>query len=593
MAKRYNHLEKTGDTQESTKKTKKRYILLFFRELFDGNIDYSHFQRKKYYESNKQIINYLKKIIIVVVILMSADYIMKFCPFCGSKLIPNAKFCVECGKQLNILIQDNNNESFEKTENNQVNDSVMVEDNYSDNTNQESIIEDAQTKDDSTDSDDNRVMDAPEKKVTKSFSLLNQKNKSKVQKENNFELVRPSYDRNVETLKEETVNMENTNYPEQANQAAVNTNSNGLPCPMCGRNMQLTQTSGILSKSTHHQCNYCHLTFKENNNFLVLEDEPEGTRMRSKLHLKRYTYEQWNNILSGEFSPDFTDEFSKWNFDSATSLSCPACDHVFARYKGSGFAPSYYLICSGCGLTLKEHNNNQYTLNDSVENYSPLWKYEKNSLTLSDMKRIITTEESEETRLFRENIVKMNELKIKEYEMKVKQEEEDLALFAQSLESGKPLLPAPSDTTIVLKKNEVPVYKMYNITLSEPRAVRTSSGGYGGTSVRIAKGVTIHSGKTASKSESHDEIKVIDQGELLITNQRVIFLGSNRTTNIDMKKIIAITSSSTMIQIQRSNKQKPEYFNNIYATEDFQVDGRQYTVTIDGDMVKKLIMGLI
>ena len=518
---------------------------------------------------------------------MSTDNIIKFCPFCGSRIIPDAKFCVQCGKNLklvNIASTDNNPENTTETDEKTV-EVIPPEksepDNYS-----ERISENNHETPDNLDKNINTPSEE-QPMVKKSFSLLNKK------RDNNFDLIRP----NTTTLpKRETekINTENPQYPEKIEDTPiVEYNSDGLSCPLCGNNMHLSQTSGILSKATYHECPKCSLKFKESNSSLVLVEEPPLSRMNSKLHLKKYDLNQWREILSGELTPEFKDEYNKWKFDSPPLLSCPACNHDFARYKSSGFGSKYYLICSGCSLTLEEQNNNLYTLHDCIENYSPLWKYEKNPLTLEQMKEIITNEESEENRLFREKKVKETEQKIREYEMKVKQEQNDLALFNQRLESGNPVLPAPSDTTIVLKKNEVPVYKIDNVTLSEPRAVRTSSGGYGGTSVRIAKGVTIHSGRTASKSESHDEIKVIDSGELLITNQRVIFLGQNRTTNIDMKKIISITSGPSMIQIQRSNKQKPEYFDNVTSTIDFQVEDRHYDILVDGEMIKKLIMGLI
>lgn len=94
--------------------------------------------------------------------------------------------------------------------------------------------------------------------------------------------------------------------------------------------------------------------------------------------------------------------------------------------------------------------------------------------------------------------------------------------------------------------------------MQEPRAVRVSRGGYGGTSIRIAKGITLHTGGTRGRSESHDEIRNIDNGKLLITNKRIMFLGSNRTTNIDINKIVSIEDYLDGIKIQRSNKQKPE-----------------------------------
>ncbi len=525
---------------------------------------------------------------------MSADYIMKFCPFCGSKVIPNAKFCVECGKELKINFQENKEETTENIKESNRN-SLKIEENKAINDNQKIVFEEKSQTTDNLHTLNDKTNTPKKQRAKKNFSVLNQSNQSHYQEEKNniFDVKRPNSESNVKNQQKNTVNTKQE-FPQTLGETSVaDYNRDGLPCPQCMNKMHLTKTSGLFSKSVYHYCKKCNIKFRENNDFLILEEEPQYTRMSNKLHNSRYTWKEWNDILSGEFTPNFANEFNQWQFDSNPSLECPACNHVLARYKKPGLGTSYYLICTGCGLSLEEHKNNFYTLYDCVENLSPLWKYGKKLFTLQDMKRIIDSQQSEECKAFRQKKVRENELKIQEHKRKVKQEQDDLALFAQSLESGNPMLPVPSDTTIVLKKNEVPVYKMYNITLSEPRAVRTSSGGYGGTSVRIAKGVTIHSGRTASKSESHDEIKLIDQGELLITNQRVIFLGSNRTTNIDINKIISITSNSSMIQIQRSNKQKPEYFNNIRATESFQVEGRQYTVTIDGEMLKKLILGQI
>ena len=115
------------------------------------------------------------------------------------------------------------------------------------------------------------------------------------------------------------------------------------------------------------------------------------------------------------------------------------------------------------------------------------------------------------------------------------------------------MLPQINSVDLLLKKNEHPILELENITLQEPRAVRVSRGGYGGTSIRIAKGITLHTGGTRGRSESHDEIRNIDNGKLLITNKRIMFLGSNRTTNIDINKIVSIEDYLDGIKIQRSN----------------------------------------
>ncbi len=44
---------------------------------------------------------------------MSTENMMKFCPFCGSKIFPNAKFCMEYGKELPMLNLDNSENKSE------------------------------------------------------------------------------------------------------------------------------------------------------------------------------------------------------------------------------------------------------------------------------------------------------------------------------------------------------------------------------------------------------------------------------------------------------------------------------------------------
>lgn len=154
------------------------------------------------------------------------------------------------------------------------------------------------------------------------------------------------------------------------------------------------------------------------------------------------------------------------------------------------------------------------------------------------------------------------------------------------------MLPQINSVGLLLKKNEHPILELENITLQEPRAVRVSRGGYGGTSIRIAKGITLHTGGTRGRSESHDEIRNIDNGKLLITNKRIMFLGSNRTTNIDINKIVSIEDYLDGIKIQRSNKQKPEYFIGVDNNSiTINIEGRQHNVLFNGEMIREIIIG--
>jgi hypothetical protein len=125
--------------------------------------------------------------------------------------------------------------------------------------------------------------------------------------------------------------------------------------------------------------------------------------------------------------------------------------------------------------------------------------------------------------------------------------------------------------------------------LSEPRAVRT--GTYGGPSFRVAKGVYFRVG--GFKSQSHDEIKNIDQGIFTLTNIRLVFSGSKRTISIPLSKIISIEPYSDAIALRREGKEKTQYFVGINKTSlTISVSGRKYQEPFSGLLFKYMIEGL-
>ena len=67
--------------------------------------------------------------------------------------------------------------------------------------------------------------------------------------------------------------------------------------------------------------------------------------------------------------------------------------------------------------------------------------------------------------------------------------QDNLELFVQKIYDGKVNLPT-RDCPVILKKTEKAIVVLPNITFKEPRSVRTSVGGYGGPTIRIAKGIS-------------------------------------------------------------------------------------------------------
>ncbi len=123
----------------------------------------------------------------------------------------------------------------------------------------------------------------------------------------------------------------------------------------------------------------------------------------------------------------------------------------------------------------------------------------------------------------------------------------------------------------------------------EPRAVRT--GGYVGPSFRVAKGVYLRVG--GFQSESHDELRNIDQGTLTLTNKRLVFSGNKRMVNIDLRKIVSIEPYSDGIGLKREGKEKIQYFTGINQAElTITVDDRVYKEPFSGLILNYLIEGL-
>jgi hypothetical protein len=107
-------------------------------------------------------------------------------------------------------------------------------------------------------------------------------------------------------------------------------------------------------------------------------------------------------------------------------------------------------------------------------------------------------------------------------------------------------------------------------TLFETRAVRSYQAGHSG--VRVAKGVYI--GGTSGRSISTQQWAALDTGRLIITNQRLVFVGGKKDRTIALKKIVSVKTSLTEILLS--------------------VEGRRKTMalTVPNPLIAKIIIGL-
>ena len=279
--------------------------------------------------------------------------------------------------------------------------------------------------------------------------------------------------------------------------------------------------------------------------------------------------------------------------DTDSGVRCLICKtglmHPTVHTGTFGFGTRKMIICDSCGAGF-EIKGQKYKFSEISDKNQPLWmKYGHQTLTENEWIRISEggVSDEEQKKIDREaEILKKQEI--------ARQQEKDTNDFLMGLENGSIPIRYNGQSPVILKKNETISLIMENIQLQEPRAVRQTHAAYGGPTIRVAKGVSFRMGGASARSESHDEIKVIDQGKFVLTNKRLIFMGTKRTVNIDLKKIVAIVPYKDGIESQRENKQKPEYFTGTDKhTINYTVNGRSGTVPIYGTVLKAAIQGLI
>ena len=149
------------------------------------------------------------------------------------------------------------------------------------------------------------------------------------------------------------------------------------------------------------------------------------------------------------------------------------------------------------------------------------------------------------------------------------------------------------DAEIMLRKNERLLIKIPLVSYCEERVIRRS-GRSAGVSFRVARGLWIRTG--GHNSANVEEITELDCGDLAITTNRLIFIGSSKSLEYSLSKIIRIDAADDQIAISRSGKQKVEYFVGVdkltAAATSSKDDGNEnsdLTFHIEGPDLKSVI----
>ena len=108
------------------------------------------------------------------------------------------------------------------------------------------------------------------------------------------------------------------------------------------------------------------------------------------------------------------------------------------------------------------------------------------------------------------------------------------------------------DTPVFLSTGEVAVYHS-KATLQETKhRVVARTGSYSGGSVRIAKGLSIRTGSSTSRPV-YGDVSTHFEGELVLTNKRLVFLNAQKGFEVAYNAITAATAYTDGISVQSRN----------------------------------------
>lgn len=138
-----------------------------------------------------------------------------------------------------------------------------------------------------------------------------------------------------------------------------------------------------------------------------------------------------------------------------------------------------------------------------------------------------------------------------------KKEIEKLKLITKIKEGNIP----PIETNNIILQNKEIAYWVEQVKLIEEKIIdRRYQGGSSGMSFRVMKGVRYHVGGYKGHIITDTGKVTVDQGDLVITNKRVIFRGVSKSFTNNLNKFLDIRFFKDGIQLTEVNKVKPRMF---------------------------------
>ena len=200
---------------------------------------------------------------------------------------------------------------------------------------------------------------------------------------------------------------------------------------------------------------------------------------------------------------------------------CPVCKKgQVSQYQPIGFfsfLKSSLIACDRCGAAFmkQEVRDGEDTLTLDLSSSSQSNPYNKKTLKLSEWKRAKSDIDQ---------IIEANSLPAKEID----------------------------GLHIVLKPGEITHWIAPTKYVQEKMISR-----YSGGTKSLLGGAIRFSDRTR---ESHGELRVLDEGDLILTNQRLIFSGKMKSVEFNLSKILGVKEYSDGVEISASNRQKTQIF---------------------------------
>jgi len=153
-------------------------------------------------------------------------------------------------------------------------------------------------------------------------------------------------------------------------------------------------------------------------------------------------------------------------------------------------------------------------------------------------------------------------VKIQKYlgldDSEIQNDKKELARLRLLNEMQQGNMPQITVTNLIMQKGEK-AYWVESGTLAEERVLRRRyEGGSQGVSFRIMKGVSYRVGGFRGHAVSETGVVAVSNGELIITNQRIVFRGDKKSFATKLDKILDTQLFTNGLQFSENNRSKPK-----------------------------------